>query len=251
MLTVRIIPCLDVRDGRVVKGVRFKGLRDCGSPVELAVVYEAQGADELIVLDVAATPEKKAVSLETVAKIRERIATPLTVGGGVQKLEDAAALLKAGADKVAINTAAVRNPSLLTDMAEQFGSQCTVVAIDAARTTPTNWEVVICSGRQCTRIDAIDWARSAARLGAGEILLTSRDRDGSLDGYDLELIAEVSKAVSIPTIASGGAAQPLHLLEAIRSGANAVLAASIFHDNTYTVQDVKRYLARSNIRVRR
>jgi imidazole glycerol-phosphate synthase subunit HisF len=251
MLTVRIIPCLDVRDGRVVKGVRFAGLRDAGSPPERAAAYEAQGADELVLLDVSATPEGRGTQTETVRLVREQLSIPLTVGGGVRRLEDAAALLGAGADKVAVNTAAVRQPELLDRLATQFGCQCTILALDAAQTPAGGWEVVVLSGRERTGRDAIEWAREAAARGAGEILLTSWDRDGTRAGYDEALIAAVRAAVQVPIIASGGAAGPEHLLAALHAGADAVLAASIFHDGDLTVRDVKAYLSERGIEVRR
>lgn len=250
MLTIRIIPCLDVRDGRVVKGVRFAGLRDAGDPVELASAYEAQGADELVMLDVSATPEARATQLETVRQVRARLSIPLTVGGGVRSLENTAALLEAGADKVAVNTAAVRDPELIDNLAAQFGRQCTILALDAARKPNGSWGVVVLSGRQLTELDAVSWASEASERGAGEILLTSWDRDGTRSGYDQELIAQVRQAVSVPVIASGGAAGPHHLLAALRTGANAVLAASIFHDGELTVGEIKRYLLARGITVR-
>jgi imidazoleglycerol phosphate synthase cyclase subunit len=250
MLTVRVIPCLDVDAGRVVKGVRFQGLRDAGDPVELSLNYEAQGADELVLLDVSATPEGRGNALATVAAVRAKLGIPLTVGGGVRKTEDAGALLEAGADKVGANTAAVERPGLLTDIATRFGSQCAVVAIDAARTPSGGWEVVIKSGKERTGLDAVQWAREATERGAGEILLTSWDRDGTRSGYDTELLHAISAAVHVPVIASGGAAHPDHLVEAIKAGADAVLAASIFHDDETTVADVKRALAELGVPVR-
>ena len=248
--TVRIIPCLDVRDGRVVKGVRFAGLRDAGSPPELAAAYEAQGADELVVLDVSATPEGRATAVETVRQVRAQLSIPLTVGGGVRSIDNARALLEAGADKVGVNTAAVRDPGVIDELARQFGCQCTVLALDAARTPAGNWEVVVTSGTERTGIDAVQWAREATRRGAGEILLTSWDRDGTRSGYDEELTAAVARAVSVPVIASGGAAGPEHLLSVLRAGADAVLAASIFHYGEMTVRDVKEYLAARGVAVR-
>jgi imidazoleglycerol phosphate synthase cyclase subunit len=252
MLAVRIIPCLDVHDGRVVKGVRFSGLRDAGDPAELAAAYEDQGADELVYLDVSATPERRSTRLDYVRRVRRRLSIPLTVGGGVRRLEDATALLEAGADKVAINTAAVRHPELIQDMAECFGSQCTVLALDAAKTDTNgyDYEVVILSGRQRIGKDAVAWAHTATELGAGEILLTSWDRDGTRSGYDLALIEAISHAVTVPVIASGGAASPEHLLRALSAGASAVLAASIFHYGTYTVAGIKNVLAASRVEVR-
>jgi imidazoleglycerol phosphate synthase cyclase subunit len=251
MLTRRIIPCLDVRDGRVVKGIKFQGLRDAGDPPELAASYEAQGADELVILDVSATPEGRATAIETVRKVRERLSIPITVGGGVRSPENAQALLEAGADKVGTNTAAVRNPALVTEIANRFGSQCAVVAIDAGRREGApGWEVIVTSGRERTGIDAVEWAREVVGRGAGEILLTSWDRDGTRTGYDLELLAAISSAVNVPVIASGGAATPEHLLDGIRAGADAVLAASIFHYGEYTVATLKDYLISHGVAIR-
>ncbi|MCB9760203.1 MAG: imidazole glycerol phosphate synthase subunit HisF [Alphaproteobacteria bacterium] len=249
MLTCRVIPCLDVRDGRVVKGVRFQGLRDAGDPAERAAVYAAQGADELVVLDVSATPEGRRTRAPTVRAVREALDVPLTVGGGVRSVDDAAVLLEAGADKVGVNTAAVQRPALLTELAERFGRQCVVLALDAAA-TEDGWEVVVRSGKERTGMDAVAWAARAEALGAGEVLLTSWDRDGTRSGYDLALIAAVRGAVDIPVIASGGAASAAHLAEALEAGADAVLAASIFHDGDTTVADVKQRLAARGIEVR-
>lgn len=251
MLTARIVPCLDVRDGRVVKGVRFSGLRDAGDPPQLARAYEDQGADELVLLDVSATPEGRRTGLDTVRLVRAQLSIPLTVGGGVRALADAGALLDAGADKVGVNTAAVERPELLGEIATRFGSQCAVLALDAARTDTGGFEVVTQSGKKRTGRDAIAWAKEAADRGAGEILLTSWDRDGTRSGYDLELIRQVTHTVNVPVIASGGAAHPEHLLEALLAGADAVLAASIFHDGEYTVGQVKEVLARGGVKVRR
>lgn len=250
MLTKRIIPCLDVRDGRVVKGVRFSGLRDAGSPAELAQRYEEEGADELVLLDISAGPEKRDTALATVEEVRSVISIPLTVGGGVRKVEDARALLQAGADKVSVNTAAFENPALLSELADSFGSQCTVLAIDAAVSEQGFSEVVILSGKRRTGKNVIDWAKQAVGLGIGEILLTSWDRDGTKSGYDLECLSAVSGAVSVPVIASGGAATPAHLLEAFQAGANAVLAASIFHEGTYRVSQIKSYLSEQGVSIR-
>lgn len=250
MLTRRIIPCLDVRDGRVVKGVRFANLHDSGDPAELAAAYESQGADEIVLLDVSATLDARRAREQTVARVREALSIPLTVGGGIQDADDARALLAAGADKVSINTAAVLRPTVIADLASEFGSQCVVIAIDAAR-AGASWQVVIRSGREPTGHDAIDWAREAAQRGAGEILLTSFDRDGTRSGYDLPLIAAVSSAVSIPVIASGGAAGPGDFISALAAGADAVLAASIFHFSEQTVGDVKAALANAGLEVRR
>lgn len=250
MLTARIIPCLDVKGGRVVKGVKFKNLRDAGDPAELARAYEEQGADELVLLDVSATPDGRGTRRDWVRRVRAGISIPLSVGGGVRSLEDAAALLQAGADKVGINTAAVQNAELLGQMAATFGSQCTVLALDAARNQGGSWDVVIRSGKERLELDAVEWARRAAGQGAGEILLTSWDRDGTRQGYDLELLGAVSRAVGVPVIASGGASAPGHLLEALRAGADAVLAASIFHYGEYTVRALKEFLKANQVEVR-
>jgi cyclase len=249
MLAPRIIPCLDVSHGRVVKGVRFQGLRDAGDPAERAALYEAQGADEIVILDVSATPEGRGNQVETVQRVRARLGIPLTVGGGVRVLDDARALLEAGADKVSVNTAAVHEPALLSAIADRFGRQCTVLAIDAAR-RDGRFEVLVKGGREGTGIDAIGWAHEATKRGAGEILLTSWDRDGTRSGYDLGLIRAVRDAVQVPVIASGGAAGPEHLREAFEAGADAVLAASIFHDGDLSVADVKRILIAQGIPLR-
>ncbi|MBN1283032.1 MAG: imidazole glycerol phosphate synthase subunit HisF [Proteobacteria bacterium] len=251
MLTVRIIPCLDVRDGRVVKGIRFQGLRDAGDPAEQAALYERQGADEITMLDVSATPEGRNTALGTVAAVRERISLPLTVGGGVRGVGDALALLAAGADKVGVNTAAVENPELIAEMADRFGSQCAVLAIDASARGGGGFEVMTHSGKRRTGIDAVEWAARAAELGAGEILLTSWDRDGTRSGYDLDLISAVAGAVGVPIVASGGASDASHMAEALRAGASAVLAASIFHYAEHTVGSLKAELAAMGIEVRR
>jgi imidazoleglycerol phosphate synthase cyclase subunit len=250
VLTVRIIPCLDVRDGRVVKGVRFQGLRDAGDPVERAAAYERQGADELTLLDVSATPDGRGAALHTVRDVRACLALPLTVGGGVRSEADAEALLESGADKVGVNTAAVEDPALLTRLARRFGAQCTVLALDAAARPEGGWEVVVLSGRKRTGLDAVAWAREAVARGAGEILLTSWDRDGSRAGYDLPLLRAVASAVRVPLVASGGADGPAHMVEAVRAGAGAVLAASIFHTGETTVADVKHELRRRGLEVR-
>lgn len=244
----RIIPCLDVRGGRVVKGVRFENLRDQGDPAEIAAGYDAQGADELVFLDIGAAPERRETDLDWVRKTAEQVFIPLTVGGGVRSVDDAARLLGAGADKVGINTAAIDNPSLLDRLAARFGSQCVVLSIDAAHRVhgparTDRFEVVTHGGRQPRGIDAIGWAQEGARRGAGEILLTSIDRDGTLDGYNLPLLRAMTRAVSVPVIASGGAGTLEHMDEALGTGAAAVLAASIFHDGTYRIADVKRFLA--------
>ena len=250
MLIPRVIPCLDVANGRVVKGVKFQGLRDSGDPVELAAAYAAQDADELVVLDVAATPQARGNHLEVVRAVRHVLPLPLTVGGGVRTAADAEALLEAGADKVAVNTAAVQRPELLTELATRFGCQCTVLALDAARFNG-GWEVVIRSGRDRTGADAVAWALRAAEIGAGEILLTSWDRDGTGIGYDLELIAAIRAAVTVPIIASGGASGPEHMVAALNAGADAVLAATIFHDGHTTVPELKARLAALGAEVRR
>ena len=250
MLTVRVIPCLDVRDGRVVKGVRFQGLRDAGDPATQAARYEATGADELVILDVSATSEGRANAAHTVAAVRAVLGIPLTVGGGVRAIADAERLLEAGADKVSVNTAAVADPSLLDRLAGRFGAQCTVLAIDAARDGAGGWDVVVRSGTERVGRGVVDWAQEAASRGAGEILLTSWDQDGTRAGYDLELLRAVSSAVRVPIVASGGAAGADHLVDAVRAGADAVLAASIFHDGETTPDDVKREMARQGVRVR-
>jgi cyclase len=250
MLTSRIIPCLDCRDGRVVKGIKFQGLRDAGCPVELSMSYEAQGADELVLLDVSATPEGRSHQHDTVRQVREALGIPLTCGGGVREADDAGRLLEAGADKVSVNTAAVTNPGLIGELAKRYGSQCTVVAIDAARRDGEGWELVVRSGKDRTGKDVIEWAREIVDRGAGEILLTSWDRDGTRSGYELDLLTAVSEAVTVPVIASGGAATPQHLVEALQAGGDAVLAASIFHDGEYTVQTLKEELRRAGVEVR-
>ena len=249
MLLPRVIPCLDVKDGRVVKGIRFQGLRDAGDPVELAGAYAEQGADELVVLDVSATPEGRGHALEVVGAVRAVLPLPLTVGGGVRELADAEALLAAGADKVAVNTAAVARPGLLDDLARRFGRQCTILALDAAR-SGDGWEVVVRSGRDRTGRDAVAWAAEAVNRGAGEILLTSWDRDGTGAGYDLELLAAMRRAVPVPIIASGGASGPGHMAEALTAGADAVLAATIFHDGHTTVAALTAELAARGVEVR-
>lgn len=246
-LTHRIIPCLDVSEGRVVKGIQFKNLRDLGDPAECAARYDAEGADELVFLDITAAPEGRDTNHDWVRRVAEQVFIPLTVGGGVRKLEDAAALLHAGADKVAANTAALENPELLGELARRFGSQCVVLSVDAARrTTPEGtqwWEVVTHGGRKARGMDALAWISEGVERGAGEILLTSIDSDGTKDGYDLHLLRASSARVNVPVIASGGAGTPDHLAAALEAGAAAVLAASIFHEETYTVGSVKRHLA--------
>ena len=249
MITTRIIPCLDVKNGRVVKGIKFGNLTDTGLPLELAIKYQNQNADEIVILDIAATPDEKKHRVEIVKEIRRELNIPITVGGGVRTTDDARALLLAGADKVAINTAAVNEPQLISEMANQFGRQCTILALDA-RKNGDNWEVCTHSGRKSAGIDAIQWARRAKDLGAGEILLTSWDRDGSLEGYDTDMICAIAESVNIPIIASGGASKPEDMIDAVKAGASAVLAASIFHYNTFTVNQIKEVLNQNNIRVR-
>ncbi|MDH3816445.1 MAG: imidazole glycerol phosphate synthase subunit HisF [Acidobacteriota bacterium] len=249
MLMRRVIPCLDVHAGRVVKGIQFQALRDAGEPVELAKIYAQQGADELVLLDVSATPEGREHALATVRDVRRQLPLPLTVGGGVRMLEDATALLEAGADKVAVNTAAVSRPELLGEMASAFGCQCTVLALDAAR-AGNGWQVVVRSGRDRLELDVVEWAQAAVEEGAGEILLTSWDRDGTGSGYDLELLQAVCGAVGVPVIASGGAETAEHMAQALLAGADAVLAASILHDGHTTVSAIKRRLATLGMEVR-
>jgi len=248
-LASRVIPCLDIKDGRVVKGIRFQGLRDAGDPVESAALYEEQGADEIVLLDVSATPEGRGHALETVRGVRSGLSIPLTVGGGVRVADDAGRLLEAGADKVGVNTAAVNRPALVGEIAERYGKQCTVLAVDAAA-SGSGWEVVTESGRNRTGIDVVEWCRKAAAMGAGEILLTSWDRDGTRDGYQLELTAAVSSAVDVPVIASGGANEGRHLVEALGVGASAVLIASILHDGDTTVSELKQVLREAGVVVR-
>ncbi len=248
-LASRVIPCLDIKDGRVVKGVRFQGLRDAGDPTACATLYEEQGGDEIVLLDVSATPEGRGHALDTVRKVRAVLSIPLTVGGGVRRVDDAGRLLEAGADKIGINTAAVARPALIGEIAERFGTQCTVLAVDAAASS-TGWEVVVESGRTRTGIDAVEWCRKATAMGAGEILLTSWDRDGTRLGYELELTSAVAEAVTVPVIASGGANEPSHLVEAIQAGASAALVASILHDGDTTVGVLKAALSAAGIVVR-
>jgi cyclase len=253
VLSRRIIPCLDVTAGRVVKGVRFQELRDAGDPVECARAYDAQGADELVFLDITASSDERHIMREVVAATAERCFMPLTVGGGLRSLEDIEAMLKAGADKVSLNTSALQRPELVREAAERFGAQCIVVAIDARREPgpEARWRVFTHGGRRPTERDAVAWAGEAARLGAGEILLTSMDRDGTQAGYDLELTRRVSDAVEVPVIASGGAGTLEHFAEVLERGrASAVLAASLFHFGTFTVPQVKQFLRERKIPVR-
>jgi imidazoleglycerol phosphate synthase cyclase subunit len=249
-LATRVIPCLDIKDGRVVKGVRFGDLRDSGDPVEAASLYQEQGADEIVLLDVSATPEGRSHSLGTVRRVREALSIPLSAGGGVRTVDDAGRLLDAGADKVGVNTAAVLSPPLVSEIAGRFGSQCAVVAVDAA-SNGDRWEVVTESGRHRTGLDVSEWCSRVADLGSGEILLTSWDRDGTGDGYDLGLIEEVASVVTVPVIASGGAGTTDHLIEALNAGASAVLVASLLHDGVTTVNQLKQHLAGAGVVVRR
>lgn len=254
MLTKRVIPCLDVKDGRVVKGTSFVQLRDAGDPVELAAYYYQQGADELVFLDISATPEGRDTLVDVVERISREVFMPLTVGGGLRTTADIRRMLNAGADKISINTAAVLTPNFITEGAEKFGSQCIVVAIDAARVASDSkprWEVYTHSGQKPTGLDAVFWAKRAVKLGAGEILLTSIDADGHRAGYDIELTRAISEAVTVPVIASGGAGNLEDLYEALVDGkADAVLAASIFHYGMYSVRETKEYLAKRGIPVR-
>jgi len=253
VLAKRIIPCLDVSGGRVVKGVNFVNLRDAGDPVENARLYDAEGADELVFLDISATPEGKATTVEIVRQVAVEVFMPFTVGGGVRTVADMRALLLAGADKVSINSAAVRRPELLTEGALRFGSQCIVVAVDARRVAdaPARWEVYVDGGRTPTGLDAVAWCARAVELGAGEVLLTSMDADGTLDGYDVELTRQVADAVSVPVIASGGAGTLEHFAEVLTAGrADAALVASLFHDRTMSVAEVKSYLIDNGVVVR-
>ena len=252
MLAKRIIPCLDVLDGRVVKGVHFVNLRDAGDPVENARLYNAEGADELVFLDISATPEGRATTVEMVRQVAVEVFVPFAVGGGVRTVEDAHRLLQAGADKVSINTAAVHNPQLLAACAERFGSQCIVVAVDAKRAGTDRWEVYVNGGRTPAGLDAIEWTVRAVELGAGEVLLTSMDADGTLDGYDVALTRTVAEAVPVPVIASGGAGRLAHFAQVLTAGkADAALAASLFHDRVLSIGQVKAYLAERDVPVRR
>ena len=250
-LAKRIIPCLDVDNGRVVKGVKFENIRDAGDPVEIARRYDEQGADEITFLDITASSDDRDIILHVVEQVAEQVFIPLTVGGGVRVVEDVRRLLNAGADKVSMNTAAVNNPQLVFDASSKVGSQCIVVAIDAKQTAPGKWEVFTHGGRNNTGLDAIEWARKVESLGAGEILLTSMDRDGTKSGFDLALTRAVSDAVRIPVIASGGVGNLQHLADGVTEGhADAVLAASIFHFGEYTVRQAKEYMAARGIEVR-
>ena len=251
MLAKRIIPCLDVTAGRVVKGVNFVELRDAGDPVEVARQYNEQGADELTFLDITASSDDRDLILHIIEDVASQVFIPLTVGGGVRTVEDVRRLLNAGADKVSINTSAVTNPQLVQDASQRYGSQCIVVAIDAKQTGPEKWEVFTHGGRNNTGLDAIEWAKKMEQLGAGEILLTSMDRDGTKSGFDLELTHRISDAIHIPVIASGGVGNLQHLADGIKLGrADAVLAASIFHYGEHTVQEAKEFMAKQGIPVR-
>jgi imidazole glycerol-phosphate synthase subunit HisF len=250
MLAKRIIPCLDVAGGRVVKGIHFIDLRDAGDPVELGDRYNREGADELVFLDITATVELRGTVLEWVRRVADAIFIPFTVGGGISNLDQIQELLRAGADKVSINSAAVKDPEFIQRAASAFGSQCIVLAADVKR-NESGWEIYIGGGRYATGKDALEWLKQVEELGAGEILLTSMDRDGTQSGYDLELLRRVSELVRIPLIASGGAGEPQHLLDALRGGgADAVLAASIFHYDRYSIREVKEFLARNGVPVR-
>jgi cyclase len=251
-LAVRVIPCLDVDAGRVVKGINFRELRDAGDPVELARVYDAEGADELTFLDISASHEGRATTLEIVSRTAEQVFIPLTVGGGVGSVEDVDRLLRAGADKIAVNTAAIGRPELVAEIAERFGNQVLVLSLDARRAagTPSGFEVTTHGGRRSAGRDAVEWARQAAELGAGEILLNAMDADGTEDGFDLELIELVRRAVTIPVVASGGAGKAEHFPPAVEAGADAVLAATVFHFGTLRIAEVKRALADAGCPVR-
>ena len=250
MLKLRVIPCLDVKDGRVVKGVNFVALRDAGDPVEQAAVYDAAGADELTFLDITASHENRDTILDVVARTAARVFLPLTVGGGIRAVGDIRRLLLAGADKASINSAAVARPDLVREAAEKFGSQCIVVAVDAKQTAPGQWHVFTHGGRRDTGIDAVAWCRQVAGLGAGEILLTSMDRDGTGRGFDLELLRAVCAAVRVPVVASGGVGTLAHFVEGARAGATGLLAASVFHFGTFTIAQVKAALADAGLPVR-
>ncbi len=251
MLTKRVIPCFDVENGRVVKGISFVELRDAGDPVELAGIYEEQGADELVFLDITASSDERQTVYDMVAHVADQVFIPFTVGGGVRSPEDARMLLELGADKVSLNTAAVENPDVISSCAQRFGNQNIVVAIDAKAVAEGKWEVYTHGGRKPRDLDAVEWARQAVELGAGEILLTSMDADGHQTGYDLLLTKAISEAVEVPVIASGGCGEPSHMADAILTGkADAVLAASIFHFGTYSIEETKRQLAEAGIPMR-
>jgi cyclase len=250
-LAHRIIPCLDTDGARVVKGVHFEGLRDAGDPVALAARYNAEGADELVVLDIAASRDNRPTFLETIRRVAEQLAIPLSAGGGIRSLEDARGVVRAGADKVTVNTSAVERPELINELSREFGAQAVVLAIDAKRKTTGRWEVRVRGGRGETALDAQTWAQRGVEMGAGEILLTSMDRDGTQSGFDIELTSTISRAVSVPVIASGGAKVAQHFLDVFHEGAaDAALAASIFHDNTQSIRELKTFLQQNNIAVR-
>ena len=246
----RIIPCMDVDAGRVVKGTRFIDIRDAGDPVELAAHYDKTGADELIFLDITATSDKRATVVDLARRAADQVFVPFTIGGGVREVSDAQAVLDAGADKVAVNSAAVARPALLSEMAGMFGAQCVVLAIDAKRRDGSGFEVYVAGGRTPTGRDAVEWAREAVERGAGEIMLTSMDRDGTKDGYDLELVRAISGAIEVPVIASGGAGEPAHLADALGAGADAALCASIFHYGEYTIPQVREALLAAGVPLR-
>jgi cyclase len=246
----RVIPCMDVDAGRVVKGTRFIDIRDAGDPVELAAHYDAEGADELVFLDITATSDKRATVVELARRAADEVFVPFTIGGGVREVADAQAVLDAGADKVSVNSAVVARPDLIDELARVFGAQCVVLAIDAKRGAE-GWEVFVAGGRTPTGRDAVAWAREGVARGAGEILLTSMDRDGTRDGYDLSLLEAITAAVDVPVIASGGAGEPRHLVDGFHAGADAVLCASIFHYGQYTIPEVKGALAQAGVAVRR
>jgi cyclase len=249
--TARVIPCLDVTDGRVVKGVNFVDLRDAGDPVELAARYDTEGADELVFLDITASSDGRDTMVDVVRRTAEQVYIPFTIGGGIRSVDDARLLLRAGADKVSVNTSAVQRPELIAGIAGEFGAQCVVCAIDARARPDGGWEVVVHGGRTPTGLDAVEWAERATALGAGEILLTSMDRDGTKDGFDLALTRAISDAVRVPVIASGGAGTLAHLVDAvIEGGADAVLAASIFHFGQYSIAEAKEVMASAGVRVR-
>jgi cyclase len=250
-LAHRIIPCLDTDGVRVVKGVHFEGLRDAGDPVALAARYNAEGADELVVLDIAASRDNRPTFLETIRRVAEQLAIPLSAGGGIRSLEDARGVVRAGADKVTVNTSAVERPELINELSREFGAQAVVLAIDAKRKTTGRWEVRVRGGRGETELDAQTWAQRGVEMGAGEILLTSMDRDGTQSGFDIELTSTISRAVSVPVIASGGAKVAQHFLDVFHEGAaDAALAASIFHDNTQSIRELKTFLQQNSIAVR-
>jgi cyclase len=250
MLTRRIVPCLDVDAGRVVKGTKFLNLRDAGDPVEVARRYDREGADEVVFLDITASSDKRTILLDVVRRTAEQVFIPLTVGGGVRSVEDVRTLLNAGADKVSINTAAVKTPQLIRDASKAVGAQCIVVAIDAKRVGPGRWEVFIHGGRTATGLDVVTWAKKVVRLGAGEILLTSMDADGTKAGYDTAMLKAVCSSVSVPVIASGGAGKPEHFYDAFRAGADAALAASLFHFKQLAIPKLKSYLSGKRVPIR-